>query len=274
MTKGPERTLAYIFLIFWAIIFIVPYFWLLSLSLRSSMDFFSPTLMVVPKNPSLQSYISLFKETEFLSWIMSSTIISVGTVAIGVFICSLGGYVFAKYKFAGRDILFWIILSSLAVPQIVLLVPLYIFMHQIALIDTYWAVILPYSVNIFGVFLIKQYTQSAVPDELLDAARIDGCSELSLFFRVVAPVIKPGLAVLALYLWLNSWSQFIWPLVMLTSPQKQTFTVGLSNLFKNTYQPLYDQVMAGSFLSTLPLVLVFILMQKRFVSGLLKGAVK
>jgi len=272
--RGLTRTVAYVFLIFWGIAFMVPYFWLVSLSLRPTLDFFSPTLMVIPKHPSLASYISLFKDTEFLSWVVSSTIISAGTVVIGLFICSLGGYVFAKYRFVGRDIIFWIVLSSLAVPQIVLLVPLYVFMHQIALIDTYWALILPYSVNIFGVFLIRQYTASALPDELLDAARMDGCSELGIFFRVAAPVIKPGLAVLALYLWLNSWSQFMWPLVMLTSPEKLTFTVGLGNLFKNDYQPMYDLVMAGSFLSTVPLIFIFLIMQERFVSGLLKGAVK
>jgi len=274
LTQRIVRSVVYAFLIFWAIIFVTPYFWLFTLSLRSVQDFFSPSLMIIPKHPSITSYISLFKTTGFLSWMKSSTIISISTVAIGVFICSVGGYVFAKYRFVGRNLIFWILLSSLAVPEIILLVPLYVFMHQVALIDTYWSLILPYSVNIFGVFLMRQYVKSALPDELLDAARIDGCSEIGIFFRVSVPIIKPGLAVLALYLWLNSWSQFIWPLVMLASPEKLTFTVGLSNLFTNDYQPLYNVVMAGSLLSTLPLILVFVVMQEQFVSGLIKGSIK
>jgi len=195
-------------------------------------------------------------------------------VGLGICLCSIAGYAFAKYDFKGKNLIFWMILGTVAIPQFVTIIPIFVIMVRSKLIDTYGALILPFSVNAFGMFLMRQYIAGAVPDALLDAARIDGCSEIGLLFRVVFPVVKPGLAILAIFLWLDSWSSYFWPLIMLKSQNRFTVPLGLATLYANPWNIRYELLMVGAFLSTLPMILVFVFMQENFVSGLTKGALK
>lgn len=267
-----KKVSIYIFLIVLGVFFFIPFYWMISTSLKSEGEIF--LLRFWPSTAVVENYKNLFQTTSFVNWLISGLIVSSGTVCLGIFLCSIGGYAFAKYKFKGRNLIFWMILSTVAIPEIVTIVPIFVLMVRLHLVDTYSALILPFSVNVFGMFLMKQYIAGAIPDDLLDSARMDGCSEIGLLFRIVFPLVRPGLAILGIFLWLDSWSSYFWPLIMLKSENKFTVPLGLATLYANPWNIKYGLLMAGAFLSTLPMILVFAFMQEQFISGLTEGALK
>ena len=223
-------------------------------------------------NFTLDNYIRLFTNSFFPKWFFNSIVVATGFSLLALFFCSLGGYAFAKYDFAGKNILFLIVIGSMAIPVWTTIIPLFKWFSQLGLIDTYWALILPGSASGFGIFLMRQYIHG-IPSEILDSARIDGCSEFQIYYRIVLPVVKPALGALGIYSFMTSWNNFISPLIFIRSPNMFTIPVGLA-AFVGQKDPQFALLMAGGMISVIPILIVFLSLQKQFVAGLTLGAVK
>lgn len=218
------------------------------------------------------NYSKLWQAVPFSRYFVNSVFIATASTLLALFFCSLGGFAFAKYQFHGKTILFGIVLASMMVPFQVLLVPLFGLMYDIGWLNSYNAIIFPFSVGAFGVFLMRQFIIT-IPSELLDAARIDGCSEFGIYYRIVLPIIKPALGALTIYTFLSSWNGYLWPLIVLRDETKYTLPIGLANLI-GIYRQDYGMLMAGTLLSLLPIVILFLAMQREFVQGITLGSVK
>ena len=231
-----------------------------------------------PSYPSIvwdkltSNYRNLWKTVPYNRYFINSVFIATASTLLTLFFCSLGGYAFAKYRFRGQKILFGILLASMMVPFQVLLVPLFGLMYDIGWLNSYKAIIIPFSVGAFGVFLMRQFIVT-IPSELLDAARIDGCSEFGIYYRIVLPIIKPALGALTIYSFLGSWNGYLWPLIILRDEAKYTLPIGLANLV-GIYRQDYGMLMAGTLLSLMPIVILFLAMQREFVQGITLGGVK
>ena len=218
------------------------------------------------------NYRNLWKTVPYNRYFINSIFIATASTLLTLFFCSLGGYAFAKYQFRGQKILFGILLASMMVPFQVLLVPLFGLMYDIGWLNSYKAIIIPFSVGAFGVFLMRQFIVT-IPSELLDAARMDGCSEFGIYYRIVLPIIKPALGALTIYSFLGSWNGYLWPLIILRDEAKYTLPIGLANLV-GIYRQDYGMLMAGTLLSLMPIVILFLAMQREFVQGITLGSVK
>ena len=231
-----------------------------------------PAYLSIVWDKFTSNYRNLWKTVPYNRYFVNSVFIATASTLLTLFFCSLGGYAFAKYQFRGQKILFGILLASMMVPFQVLLVPLFGLMYDIGWLNSYKAIIIPFSVGAFGVFLMRQFIVT-IPSELLDAARIDGCSEFGIYYRVVLPIIKPALGALTIYSFLGSWNGYLWPLIILRDEVKYTLPIGLANLV-GTYRQDYGMLMAGTLLSLLPIVILFLAMQREFVQGITLGGVK
>jgi len=260
----------YIVLILVAIVTITPFYWGVISSLREYSKLFNPKMWV--DNPTLENYVKLFTATSFLRWFFNSLVIAVSHTLLVLFFCSLGGYAFAKYEFRGKEILFLLILGSMMIPIWVGIIPMFLWFSKLRLINTYWVLILPGSANAFGIFLMRQYIQG-IPSEMMDSARIDGCSEFHIYYQIILPVIKPALGALTIYTFLFSWNNFLAALIFMRTKDMFTVPVGLSALV-GEQQPQYGVLMAGTFISVIPVVIIFLRMQKELIAGLTLGAIK
>jgi len=261
----------YIVLILLAIFAVTPFYWAAVSSFKTSSELFERPNIII-ENPTLENYTDLFTTTSYARWFANSCIVAVSYTILVLFFSSLGGFGFAKYEFRGKNILFLVALSSMTVPLWGIVIPLFVWFSRLGLIDTYWALILPGSASAFGIFLMRQYIQG-IPSEMLDSARIDGCSEFQIYYRIVLPVIKPALGALAIYAFLLSWNNFFLPLIFVRSPEMFTLPVGLA-AFVGQKDPKFGMLMAGGILSFLPVLIIFLTMQKQLVAGLTLGAVK
>ncbi|MDE0481781.1 MAG: ABC transporter permease subunit [Candidatus Poribacteria bacterium] len=231
-----------------------------------------PAYLSIVWNKLTSNYRNLWQTVPYNRYFINSVFIATASTLLTLFFCSLGGYAFAKYQFRGKTILFGILLASMMVPFQVLLVPLFGLMYDIGWLNSYKAIIIPFSVGAFGVFLMRQFIVT-IPSELLDAARIDGCSEFGIYYRIVLPIIKPALGALTIYSFLSSWNGYLWPLIVLRDEAKYTLPIGLANLI-GIYRQDYGMLMAGTLLSLLPIVILFLAMQREFVQGITLGSVK
>ena len=204
---------------------------------------------------------------------MNTFIIAAVSTVLRLFFCSLGGFAFAKYKFPGRNALFIFILGTMFVPGAVTLIPVYVIMRQLSLIDTLWALIIPGAANAFGIFFMRQYMMS-VSDELLDAARIDGASEFAVYRRIIAPIVSPGMVALGLIFFMGSWNDYFGPLVFLKSPENFTLPLAIASFGGAVGLTNYNGQMAMAVISIIPLLIIFVLFQRRFIDGITAGAVK
>ena len=221
---------------------------------------------------TVSSFVSLFKKHDVGKWFFNSVYISV-VVTVGILLIdSMAGYVLAKKKFPGRNLIFWIIISTMMIPGQVTLVPLFIMVGNLNLMDTHWALILPDLSMVFGVFLMRQFMYS-IPDELLEASRMDGASEWRTFWTIVLPLAKPGLAALGIFTFMNVWNSFLWPIIVLNSAELYTLPVGLKTL-QDANLASFKLLMSGAAVAAIPMIIVFILFQRYFVKGLTFGGVK
>lgn len=261
-------------LVLGGLVAVFPYYWMVSNSFKTDRQIFAWPPLLYPPTPTLDNITGIFSTQPFGRWILNSVIVAMFRVPLVVLFCALGGYAFAKYDFKGRGVLFGIVLGSMMIPFHILLVPLYIFIIRLGLKDTYITLILPALASGFGIFLMKQFMMS-LPDEMMDAARIDGASEFGIFWRVALPLARPGLATLTLFTFLSSWNDFIWPLIVLNKKLMYTLPVGLAVLKgHDLWNTPWGHTMAAAFISSLPILLIFVLMQKQFISGLHLGSVK
>ena len=231
-----------------------------------------PAYLSIVWDKLTSNYRNLWKKVPYNRYFVNSVFIATASTLLTLFFCSLGGYAFAKYQFRGQKILFGILLASMMVPFQVLLVPLFGLMYDIGWLNSYKAIVIPFSVGAFGVFLMRQFIVT-IPSELLDAARIDGCSEFGIYYRIVLPIIKPALGALTIYSFLGSWNGYLWPLIILRDEAKYTLPIGLANLV-GIYRQDYGMLMAGTLLSLMPIVILFLAMQREFVQGITLGGVK
>ena len=231
-----------------------------------------PSYLSIVWDKFTSNYRNLWKTVPYNRYFINSVFIATASTLLTLFFCSLGGYAFAKYQFRGQKILFGILLASMMVPFQVLLVPLFGLMYDMGWLNSYKAIIIPFSVGAFGVFLMRQFIVT-IPSELIDAARIDGCSEFGIYYRIVLPIIKPALGALTIYSFLGSWNGYLWPLIILRDEAKYTLPIGLANLV-GIYRQDYGMLMAGTLLSLMPIVILFLAMQREFVQGITLGSVK
>ena len=255
------------------IFMVFPFVWMLVSSFKPFEEIFAGRTFL-PQNPTFDNYTRLFTQHDALRKFWNSFYIATTSTALSVFLCALGGYAFAKFRFPGRNLLFTLMLASMTIPFAVLLVPLFVMMRNVfGWIDTPWPLIIPGAANAFGIFFMRQYMLS-VSDDMLDAARIDGASEFSIFLRVVLPTSLPGLASLGIIFFMASWNNFLWPLAVLRSEQMHTVPIMLNSLQGPPGRTAFDLLMAGSVASVIPMLIVFFLLQRYLIAGITAGSVK
>lgn len=268
-----RRGLLYATLIALLVVFIAPLLWALSGSFKQRGDIFATPPSLIPNPATLENYRNLLTTQPFWNWFA----ISIGTAAIAtvvsVFVCAMAGYGFAKFRFRGKRILFAVMFSSLSVPFAVILIPLFILVVKSGLANPWFALIVPWVAPAFGIFMMQQFIVQAIPDELIESARIDGSSEFGTFRRVVLPLLRPSLGALAVWSFLQSYNSFLWPLVIISDSTQYTLPLGLNVLYASENRS-YDLVLAGAVLASIPTILVFVLLRKQLLEGLVAGAVK
>ena len=248
---------------------LTPVLWAVLSAFKSRADIFAGD--VWPRRWSLENFDELLAKTFYLRWMVNSLVVALASTVLGLLFCSLGGYAFAKFDFPGKTVMFWVVIASVSIPAFTTVIPLFGWLAKLGLLDTYIVLILPFAANAFGIFLM-QYAM-AVPNELLDAGRMDGAGEFRLYWSVVLPLLRPALGTVGVLIFIASWNSYIWPLVMMRSDEMLTLPVGVATL-KGDQLPEYGMLMAASVLSSVPIIIAFLIMQRQFIAGLTQGAVK
>ena len=270
------------FMVLLTLVFLSPVVWAVVSSYQPAVDIIRDPLGFNPATFTLDNFVEMFGDVPLASGFLNTTIVLLLKGSLILFFAPLAGYAFAKYEFPLKNLLFGTVLVTLMLPIIVLIIPLLLQMKEFGWINTFQALVLPDSFQLaFAIFWMRQVIAS-VPDELLDAARVDGCSEFGIFWRIVLPVIRPGLAGLAVLTVMNIYNDFIWPVVVTTSDSMQTLQVVLSTLAQNItgntigadYATVTGELLAASSIALVPLLVVFILLQRHFINGILAGSVK
>ncbi|WP_303979185.1 carbohydrate ABC transporter permease [Streptococcus danieliae] len=268
----PVSFLATGLLLLLTVLFIFPFYWILTGAFKSQPD----TIVVPPQwwptAPTLENFQQLIVQNPAMKWLWNSIFISVTTMLLVCMTSALAGYVLAKKRFYGQRLLFALFVAAMALPKQVILVPLVRIINFLGIHDTMAAVILPLVGWPFGVFLMKQFSEN-IPTELLESAKIDGCGELSTFWNVAFPIVKPGFAALAIFTFINSWNDYFMQLVMLTSRDNLTISLGVATM-QAEMATNYGVIMAGAAMAAVPIVVIFLVFQKSFTQGITMGAVK
>jgi len=251
---------------------LTPLWWMIAASLMppGEANSFPPRLW--PSTVTFEHYAALFTRLDLAHYLLNSTLLASAVTIISLFINSMAGYAFAKFRFRGRDRLFRGLLAALVIPAQVAMLPLFLLLKQFGLINTYGGVIIPGMASIFGIFLIRQYLL-AIPDSLLDAARMDGAGEFRIYWSLVLPLCRPILVTLAIFTFMGAWNDFMWPLIVLTDSSLYTLPVALANLLGEHVQDT-ELMMAGSVLTVLPVMLLFVALQKYYIAGIMLGGMK
>jgi ABC-type glycerol-3-phosphate transport system permease component len=256
--------IAVIFIIL-SLIFIIPLYWMAISSMRPQSSIFGANINLLPTGLSLDNYTRLFRDTPFAKWFVNSATQSLGYATITVAVCAMAGYGLAKFRFRGRTVIFWTILASQMLPFQLLIVPLFIEIVRLGLVESYVAAVVPLAAHPIGLFFMRQYLLN-FSDDLLAAGRVDGASEYRLFWSVVLPNIRPALATLFILFALDYWNNLLWPLIVFRQVDNMPLAVGLANMISQ-YKVSYDLLLAGSTLATLPIIGLFILFRRQFMAG-------
>jgi multiple sugar transport system permease protein len=262
----------FIIMAFFSLFSALPFIWMVMTSLRETYTLFILQTEFIPRSASLANYLRVFAESPFLKWLFNSTLVALTATFSNLLICSLAGYAFARLRFWGKDVLFILVIGTLMIPRLTTLIPLFLMLSKVGLVDTYGGLILPTAVDAFGIFLMRQFMLD-LPIELEDAARIDGCSSFQIFWRIIIPLCKPALASLAIFIFMWNWNDFIWPLIITTSTEMRTVTVGIS-IFEGRYLSNWGLVMAAATLAFIPMLIVFLALQRYFIQGISMTGIK
>jgi multiple sugar transport system permease protein len=267
-----DRAAAYILLIILGLITVLPLLYMISLALQSDAEAFAGNPVIIPADPQWSNFIRLFEAAPFGRFLLNSFIMA-GAITISHLIFDpLIGYVFAKFEFPGRNIAFIAVLATLMVPFFVRMLPIYAIFSNLGWIDTYRGLIVPFMMDAYGIFLMRQFIQP-LPDELIEAARVDGASELRIYVQIILPQLKPALAVLALLTFVFQWNEFLWPLIATTSTEMRTMPIGLT-LFNQEYFTQWNLTAAGALILFIPTALFFVVTQKFLVEGISLSGMK
>ena len=267
---NPGRIVIWTVLFLGGIIMVTPLIFMFSTSLKTAGQVYD--LRMIPAAPTLDNYIKVLSDGRFLRWFFNSTFIALTVTLSNVFFDSLVGYTLAKFRFRGRYFVFLAILSTLMIPTEMLVIPWYLMSAEFGWLNSYWGIMFPGMMTAFGTFLMKQFFET-VPDDFLEAARIDGLNEFTIWWRVAMPLVTPALSALAIFTFLGNWTAFFWPLIVTTSQELYTVPIGLSS-FAVEQAIQWEMIMTGAALATIPTLLVFLLLQRYIVRGVMLAGLK
>lgn len=267
-----KRFLIHAALILGAIATVIPLLWMFSASVmpQGEATKFPPRL--IPSHVTFEHYQTLFTSLNLGRAFLNSLIVAVVGTLLSLLFNSMAGYAYAKLRFRGRDRLFTMMVAALGIPAQVAMLPLFLLLKSMGLINTWVGVLIPYMAGIYGVFLVRQFMLS-IPDDLLAAARIDGASEWRIYWSVILPVARPVLATLAIFTFMSAWNDFMWPLIVLTDDDKYTMPVAVANL-SGEHFPDLELMMAAAVLTVIPVLALFFVLQKQYIAGMMAGSVK
>ncbi|HEY8456236.1 MAG TPA: carbohydrate ABC transporter permease [Actinopolymorphaceae bacterium] len=265
--------ITHVLLLIGVLISIFPFYWMFVMASRTTGDIFQFPPEILPGDRLLENIRNLLASIDIWGSTLNTLIVAVCTTVLVLFFDSIAAFAFAKFEFPGKNVLFIILLATFMIPSQLSTVPSFVIMAQLGWVGTLQALIVPGAVNAFGIFLLRQYAQGAIPSDLLDASRIDGCGFFRQYWNVAVPLLRPALAFLGIFTFINAWNDYFWPLIVLINPDRITLQVALSQLF-GLYQTDYSMVMAGAFLAVIPLLVVFFIGARQFLSDLAAGALK
>lgn len=249
-----------------AMLFIFPTLYMFSASFMPLEEMFSTPVRIWPSQLRLGNYLEVFTHFSLHRYFFNSVFVTVAVIVLNIFFCSLVGYSLSKFRFPGRDLLFILILCTMMIPPTVTVIPLYLTIRSFGWIDSFWGLIVPQAIAPFGIFLMRQFIRS-IPDDYIDAARIDGCGEFKIFYRIIMPLSLPAIVTLSVITFVNTWNLFLWPLVIITSDAKKTLPIAL-NQFLSNYANDWHLLMTASVIASSPLVVFFFLFNKGFIEGM------
>lgn len=274
MKKNKWNVTAIVILTIATIIYLAPLYWMITGSFKIQSDTMKVPPEIFPENPTLQNYHNLlFGGMPAFKWLFNSIFIASAIALGGVLTSGMAGYGFAKKQFPGRQWLFWLMLITMTMPLQIRLVPLFVMVRNLGWSNTHLGVIFPYLAYPFGVFLVRQFAHT-IPNDLLDAAKVDGASELGTFFKIVVPLLKPALAAVAIFAFVAGWNEYMWQLIVLSRNEMLTLPLGVARLVTSASGYDLGLAMAGATFAFLPMLLIFMLFQRHFVEGITMGSVK
>jgi len=259
------KGISYGILILAALAMFIPFLWTISTSFKEASGVIGCN-KIIPPHPTLAAYRTVLFDVPFLRWFLNSLIVASFVTVFNLLFDSMAGYALARIKFPGRNIIFLLLLGTMMIPGQVTMVPIFKILQSFGMLDTYYGLIVPFVVSIFGIFLMKQFFES-VPKELEEAAMIDGCSRFGIYWRIILPLAGPALAALAIFTFLGSWNSFMMPLIIVSVPEMQTLPLGVA-MFRQQYATNWTVLMAASVLITLPIAVLYVFFQRWFVEGI------
>ncbi|MFJ4710847.1 carbohydrate ABC transporter permease [Streptomyces sp. NPDC088785] len=271
-----RKPLLYVVTSLGLLVMAAPFLWMALSAFKTKKDLTASPPVWIPSEWTLKNFSDLLDQLDMPRYFLNSVIVAVLVTVCNLLFCSMLGYALAKLNFSGRSKVFGIVLAALMVPANLMVLPLFVLINQLNLLDTYAGLVLPFAAGAFGVFLMRQFMQS-IPDELLEAARMDGAGEWYIFWRIVLPLVKPALATLTIFTFLGSWNNFIWPLIATNDPDKYTLPVALATFANDPNRTVgggNGMLMAGSLLVVLPVLIVFAVLQRHFTQGIATAGMK
>ena len=271
---GPSvgRVLLFVALLAGAALVLLPFAYMVSTSFKSLDEVFKTPIQWLPKTLRWDNCTTPLRDQPILHYFKNSILVAVSVTLLNLLTCSLAGYSFAKFRYPGRDLLFGTVLATMMIPLASMIIPLFIVVRDLGWVDSYWGLIIPAGTSAFGIFLMRQQMLT-IPDDLLDAARLDGSSEPRIFVSIVLPMSRTALSSLAIFIFMWNWDSFFWPLLVATDDRYRTLPLGIA-LFESSYGTNYPQLMAVALLAMLPVLAVFLVLQKNFIEALTMSSVK
>lgn len=267
---SPGRIVAAVFVTAGAVVFALVLVYAVTSAVKPPGEVLATPLRWLPSEWHFDNFLEPFRQTTFARYFMNSAFVAVSVTVLNILTCSMAGYSFAKFRYPGRMALFALVIATLMVPIEVIYVPLYDLVNRLGWINTYWGLIIPYGTNAFGIFLMRQSILS-VPDELIEAARLDGASETHILFRIVLPLVRGPLAAVSLFIFMTNWDAFLWPLLVAAERDLHTLPVGLAAM-QSSYSSSFSMLLAAAVLAMLPTLLLFLFLQRHFVAGIATSA--
>ncbi len=267
-----QKILFWLLLIVMTAFYMGPFLFSLSISFNAEQDVFQWPIKLIPEKWTLSNYVHVWQDLPFAQWLANSMFITVVQTLTNVFFASLAGFAFARLRFPGRNVIFSIFMASLMIPGIILLVPKFIVLNELSLINTYAGIMLPGLITVVNIFLMKQFFET-IPKDLEEAALIDGCGYFRIFWQIFLPISKPALAAVAIYTFQGSWNEFMWTVIVTTTSDMFTLPVGM-NFLKNEFQVNWPLLMSGTILISLPTLIIFLIFQRYFVEGVASSGLK
>ena len=255
-----------------AFVFMLPFFLMLSSAFKTSAEILRIPPTLIPRDPSFSSFRTVIEEAPYFRWFGNSLLVSLSITALVLLTSSLAGYIFAKFTFPGRNAIFVVLLTTMMVPFPVLLIPSYLVVNELGLINSLFALIVPSMASAFGIFLMRQFI-AGVPNDLIEAARLDGASEWAIYARIVVPLVRPPMAALGIFTFLAAWNDYLWPLIVINDIEKSTLPLALT-FFNSQHAQRYDLVMAAAAMAVIPVIIVFVIFQRQIVNALVLAGMK